>query len=93
MSSDADSHGSVMERLVAYKGESMAEIKKHDPVNHPRHYTTGNIEVIDFLEDQKLNLHLGTAVKYICRAKHKNGIEDLKKAQWYLNRAIEKGLL
>lgn len=63
-----------------------------DPVNHPSHYTNGNIEVIDFIEDQKLPYHLGNTVKYICRAGLKDPtktVEDLKKAQWYLNRYIE----
>ena len=63
-----------------------------DNVSHPSHYTSGKIEVIDFIEDQKLNFHLGNALKYICRAgkKDKNKtIEDLMKAVWYLNREIE----
>lgn len=69
-----------------------------DMVEHPAHYCTGNIEVIDFIEDQDLGYHLGNACKYICRAgkKHEAGmsdnektIEDLKKAIWYINRKIE----
>ncbi len=62
-----------------------------DVVNHPSHYTTGKIEVIDFIEDQKLQYHEGNVVKYICRAKHKgNELQDLKKAKWYLERRIQK---
>ena len=62
----------------------------HDAVNHPPHYTTGKIEVIDFIEDQQLGYHLGNVVKYIARAKHKGDyLENLKKAQWYLNREVE----
>jgi len=63
-----------------------------DPVNHPSHYTDGNIEVIDYIEDKKLPYHLGNAVKYISRAGKKDAaktIEDLKKADWYINRYIE----
>lgn len=63
-----------------------------DQVNSPSHYTSGKIEVIDFIEDQKLGFHLGNAVKYIARAGKKDPlkeIEDLKKAQWYLNRHIQ----
>lgn len=64
---------------------------KTDTVNHPPHYNTGKIEVIDFIEDQKLSYHLGNVVKYVCRADHKGSrLEDLKKALWYLNRAIER---
>ena len=71
-----------------------AQITANDPVNHPSHYTTGKIEVIDFLEDQGFPYHLGNAVKYICRAGKKDPkktVEDLQKAVWYLNRYI--GLL
>lgn len=69
----------------------MSEIK-NDPVNHPSHYCTGSIEVIDFIEDQKLPYHLGNALKYICRAGRKDPtktVEDLSKAVWYLNRYID----
>lgn len=64
-----------------------------DNVNHPAHYTFGNIEVIDFIEDKKLGFHLGNAVKYISRAGRKNPdktVEDLRKAVWYLNRQIQR---
>jgi len=63
-----------------------------DIVNHPSHYTSGNIEVIDFIEDQKLNYHLGNVVKYICRSGKKDPntiMEDLKKAEWYLQRYLK----
>lgn len=63
----------------------------YDPVNHPPHYKAGGIEVIDFIEAKQLGYHLGNVIKYISRAYHKGGMEDLLKAQWYLNRAIEKG--
>lgn len=64
-----------------------------DPVNHPAHYTDGGIETIDFIEAKRLGYHLGNVVKYICRAGKKGtnmGLEDLQKARWYLDRAIEK---
>jgi hypothetical protein len=60
-------------------------------VNHPPHYKAGGIETIDFIEAKTLGYHLGNVVKYVSRADHKgNKLEDLKKAQWYLSRAIEK---
>ena len=65
----------------------------HDPVNHPAHYTDGGIETIDFIEAKRLGYHLGNVVKYICRAGKKGtnmGLQDLQKARWYLDRAIEK---
>ena len=64
---------------------------REDNVNHPSHYKTGGIETIDFIEAKNLNYHLGNVVKYITRADHKGDrLENLKKAQWYLNREIEK---
>lgn len=65
----------------------------NDNVNKPKHYTDGKIEVIDFIEDKKLGFHLGNAIKYISRAGKKDPtkeIEDLEKAQWYLNRKINQ---
>ena len=65
----------------------------HDPVNHPAHYTDGQIEVIDFIDDKQLSYCLGNAVKYNSRAGKKDPaktIEDLQKAVWYLNHEIEK---
>ena len=61
----------------------------HDPVKKPKHYNAGKIEVIDFIEDQKLGYHLGNVIKYVTRAPHKGEeIQDLKKAAWYLQRKI-----
>lgn len=64
-----------------------------DSVNRPAHYTDGKIEVIDFIEDKGLNFHRGNAIKYIARAGKKDPakeVEDLKKAQWYINREIKR---
>jgi hypothetical protein len=67
------------------------EEPKTDNVNHPPHYKTGGIETIDFIEAKELGYHLGNVIKYVTRAKHKGAeLEDLKKAQWYLERAIMK---
>lgn len=75
-----------------------------DNVNHPSHYTTGKIEVIDFIEDKELNFNLGNVVKYVSRCGKKKStgksldakaLEDLKKARWYIDREIttrEKGM-
>lgn len=63
-----------------------------DAVAHPSHYNQGKIEVIEFIEDQRLDYPLGNCVKYICRAGKKDPtkeVEDLQKAAWYLNRKIE----
>ena len=66
-----------------------------DAINHPSHYTQGKIEVIDFIENQKLDFRLANAVKYICRAGKKDPAktaEDLQKAIWYIQRYIDKGI-
>jgi len=60
-----------------------------DMVNHPNHYTRWNIEVIDFILDQKLWYLESNIVKYICRYKYKNWVEDLLKAEWYLQKLIK----
>lgn len=65
----------------------------NDPVNHPAHYTDGKIDVIDFIDDKRLNFCRGNAVKYIARAGKKDPhkeIEDLEKAVWYLNHEIAR---
>jgi hypothetical protein len=64
-----------------------------DPVNHPDHYTAGNIECIDAIQaaltpEQFIGYCRGNAIKYIWRADRKGGIQDLQEAIWYLNRAI-----
>ena len=55
----------------------------------PQHYQQGNIQVLDFITDQKFSYLEGNIVKYICRYKTKNGLEDLEKADYYLSRLIE----
>lgn len=56
----------------------------------PQYYRRGNIQVWDFIRDQGLPFHLGNAVKYICRAGHKDSkIEDLRKAIHYLQNELE----
>lgn len=63
---------------------------KADMVNHPPHYKShpSGIECIEVTEH--FNFCIGNAIKYLWRSDHKNGIEDLKKAAWYINREIEK---
>jgi hypothetical protein len=68
-----------------------------DNVNHPPHYTQGSVECIDAiyasLKDNRYafaNYCKGNIIKYLWRFEHKGGVEDLKKAQWYLNVMIEK---
>lgn len=69
--------------------ETNANISINNPVDHPNHYTQGKIEVIDFIVDQKFDYIEGNIIKYISRYKYKNGLEDLKKAKFYLERLIK----
>ena len=62
-----------------------------DAIN-PSHYKDGKIEVIDFIEDKNFNYNRGNVIKYVSRAGKKDPnkeLEDLKKAQWYLNREVD----
>jgi hypothetical protein len=63
-----------------------------DPVNHPEHYTSGNIECLDAIRaalgDNYKYYVQGNVLKYIWRFNHKNGLEDLKKARFYLDDLI-----
>lgn len=67
-----------------------------DTINSPSHYTNGKVECIDAIEAATTGLEgieavcTGNVLKYIWRWKLKNGIEDLKKARWYLDRLIAK---
>ena len=73
--------------------EKQCNLQKNDPVSHPSHYTDGKIEVIDFINDKKLNFNRGNAIKYISRAGKKDPnkeIEDLQKAVFYLNDEIKR---
>ncbi len=65
-----------------------------DVVNHPAHYETGNFECIDVMletqgKEAVLNFCICNAFKYLYRFRKKNGLEDIKKAQWYINKFIE----
>ncbi|MGH9463905.1 MAG: DUF3310 domain-containing protein [Vicinamibacteria bacterium] len=68
--------------------------KDDDPVSHPAHYRFGKLEVIEVIEDWGWGVPfcLGNAIKYIARAGRKDPSkfrQDLEKARWYLDRAIE----
>ena len=65
-----------------------------DNVEHPSHYCRGGKECIDAIEaslgkDEFTGFLRGNIIKYVWRYKDKNGLEDIKKPQWYLNKLIE----
>lgn len=71
--------------------QTAARSAPRDAVNHPQHYKSANgLEVIDVIEGFALGFHEGNVVKYLLRWRQKGGIEDLRKARWYLDRFIER---
>lgn len=68
----------------------------NDNVNHPSHYTQGGIECIDAIKVATVGLTgieavcTGNILKYIWRWKLKNGLEDVKKCRWYIDKLIEE---
>lgn len=76
-----------------------ADVKQHeydevDNVNSPAHYGSGKIECIAYIEDfltseEYIGYLRGNIAKYLHRWRYKNGLEDLKKATWYLDRLAE----
>ena len=81
-------------RILKENYKSANEVK--DNVNNPSHYTQGNIEAIDAIESAVSELKgieafcTGNAIKYLWRWKQKNGVEDLHKAEWYLQKLIKR---
>ena len=77
--------------------ELVSDEKAADAVNHPAHYTQGSIECIDAIRVATTGLngfegyYTGNIMKYLWRWKLKNGVEDLEKAKWYLDRLIQEG--
>lgn len=67
-----------------------------DVVDKPKHYALGSVECIDAIESATIGkvgiqaVCTANVIKYLWRFEEKGGLEDLKKAQWYLNKLIEK---
>ena len=65
-----------------------------DNVNHPSHYETGKFECFDVMkealgDDSVKDFCIANSFKYIYRHKRKNGVEDIKKAKWYIDKYLE----
>lgn len=91
------SSDSLFKNDKTYPRDDESVCCSNDPVNHPSHYKTSSgleaIDVIDaFTEDLKgyESVYTSQVLKYTLRWKHKNGLEDLEKANWYLTRLINK---
>ena len=83
--------------LNSYRSKAVKIVKAvKDNVNHPSHYTQGAIECIDAIKEATKGLFgieavcTGNIIKYVWRWKFKNGVEDLHKADWYLQRLIKE---
>lgn len=84
---------------VSETAQEVTKILEEKEVNNdninPSHYKTGKYECIDVLQDLLKDakgieaFYLGNAIKYLWRYKNKNGLEDLQKSKWYLDRLIE----
>ena len=65
-----------------------------DPVNRPKHYNATGIECIDYIQQQLgegiIEYCEGNVIKYLHRWRNKNGLQDLRKAQWYLNKMVKE---
>ena len=73
----------VMEKIIKKNAEN-------EKINHPKHYTKGKIECIDYINACNFDYLEGNIIKYIARYKFKNGVEDLRKAEFYLRMLIER---
>jgi hypothetical protein len=82
---------SAIEKVRVAAAGASKKFFEDTAVNHPAHYTAGNIETYDFIVAKKLSYELGNVVKYVSRAEYKgNKLQDLQKARWYLDAAIKQ---
>ncbi len=65
----------------------MKEQEEYEAINHPTHYNIG-IETTEYIQSWGMSFVEGNIIKYVSRYKYKRGLQDLKKAQWYLNYLI-----
>lgn len=80
-----------MSRFIESPEEWLVKIEKDNPVERPSHYGKGSIECIEYIRDfltkeEYIGYLRGNIAKYMHRWRYKNGLEDLRKANWYLDR-------
>ena len=64
---------------------------EYDEIARPEHYVAaGGIEPFDFINSNGLGYAVGNVIKYVFRFSRKNGVVDLEKARWYIDRLIEQ---
>jgi len=92
MSKDLEEEFEIEELFKDFP-EDDDEMFKEDLVNKPIHYNIGGVECIDAImaatNQNKEGYLQGNVIKYIWRYNYKGGLQDLQKAQWYLNKLIE----
>lgn len=92
--SGSDSDHALDAMSFALMGAGAASGGAKDNVNHPNHYTQGKVECLDALESATIGksgieaVCVANVIKYLWRYEEKNGVEDVKKAQFYLNRLL-----
>jgi hypothetical protein len=78
-------------KMDVYEDGKYQYTSGNDPVSHPSHYTTGKIEVKDYIADKNFNFFLGNVIKYVSRAGLKgDAVTDLLKARQYIDFEIER---
>ena len=80
--------------MMIWSDQESKEEVKEDVVNKPKHYNQGGIECIDAIEsmlthEEFVGYLRGNSLKYRWRFRYKNGVEDLRKAEWYENKLLE----
>lgn len=87
---DKDWYEKLNQQVEEDMAKEKAKSQEKDIINHPVHYTKGGIEVRDFIDSWHLDFNSGNVIKYVVRAPYKGTeLQDLKKAQNYLNHLIE----
>ena len=87
--------GNTQEEVAQECGVDCGVLDGDSMINHPSHYNQYRIEVIDIIEDATKDINgieavcIANVLKYVLRYKYKNGIEDLKKARFYLDKVID----
>ena len=86
-------HNNIISKEIT-EFENLLKSKLNDNINSPSHYTQGGIETIDYIQSKLTHEQFegylaGNILKYVSRYPHKNGIEDLKKAGWYLDKLVK----
>jgi hypothetical protein len=85
-------YGKIIREYEEEEERKKQAARQSDMVEHPPHYNQAGVECIDAImaaTDEGFEYYLqGNIIKYLWRYRYKNGVEDLKKAQWYLNKLI-----